>query len=97
METRRMTVILEHDQFVQFEGYCRDHGYKKSTLVARLIRDLLGADDHLLPAPVGLPPKCGVALNHIVLHLGGLNTGAGWWCIDCKAAPQPTPEEPCTE
>ena len=38
---RRVTVLLDDDEFALFEKYCDEQGHKKSTLVARLIRDLL--------------------------------------------------------
>jgi len=38
---RRVTVLLDDDEFTLLQKYCAEQGYKKSTLVARLIRDLL--------------------------------------------------------
>ena len=38
---RRVTVLLDDDEFALFEKYCDEQGHKKSTLVARLIRALL--------------------------------------------------------
>jgi len=38
---RKLTVLLSPEQFERFEEYCQEQGYKKSTLVARLIRELL--------------------------------------------------------
>jgi hypothetical protein len=38
---RKLTVLLPADDFVLFEEYCKDRGHKKSTLVAKLIRDHL--------------------------------------------------------
>jgi hypothetical protein len=38
---RRVTVLLNDDEFALFEKYCDEQGHKKSTLTARLIRDLL--------------------------------------------------------
>lgn len=37
----RISVLLTEDDFVLFQQYCDQHGHKKSTLVAKLIRDLL--------------------------------------------------------
>jgi hypothetical protein len=42
-ETERVTVILEAAEYARLCGYCQDHGYKKSTLIARIIRDYLDA------------------------------------------------------
>jgi metal-responsive CopG/Arc/MetJ family transcriptional regulator len=38
---RRLSVLLDDDEFASFEKYCDEQGHKKSTLVAKLIRDLL--------------------------------------------------------
>jgi hypothetical protein len=38
---RRLSVLLADDEFALFEKYCDEQGHKKSTLVAKLIRDLL--------------------------------------------------------
>ena len=37
----KVTVILGEDEFARFDAYCRERAYKKSTLVARLIRQFL--------------------------------------------------------
>jgi hypothetical protein len=36
---RKISVILPADFFVRFNAYCTDQGFKKSPLVARLIRE----------------------------------------------------------
>lgn len=38
---RRISVLLEEDEYLLFEAYCKEFGHKKSTLVSKLIRDLL--------------------------------------------------------
>jgi hypothetical protein len=40
----RITVLLSNEEFKHFTDYCREHGFKKSTLIARLIRELLDAE-----------------------------------------------------
>jgi metal-responsive CopG/Arc/MetJ family transcriptional regulator len=40
-ETVRIQVLIDSDIARRFESYCRDRGFKKSTLIARLIRDHL--------------------------------------------------------
>lgn len=40
-KSAKISVLLEQDEFDRFELYCRGKGFKKSTLVARLIRDFL--------------------------------------------------------
>ncbi len=39
----RLTVLLKPDEAERLEAYCQESGRKKSTLVARLIRDHLDA------------------------------------------------------
>ena len=43
-----ITVILPADDFKRFAAYCAATGHKKSTLVARLIRDHLNAERFML-------------------------------------------------
>jgi metal-responsive CopG/Arc/MetJ family transcriptional regulator len=38
---RKISVLLEQEAYERFDAYCRTRGYKKSTLAAKLIRDLL--------------------------------------------------------
>lgn len=40
-ETVRIQVLMPRDEADRFEAYCRDRGFKKSTLIARLIREHL--------------------------------------------------------
>ena len=37
----RISVLLDSAEFDRFDAYCQDKGFKKSTLIARLIRDHL--------------------------------------------------------
>lgn len=37
----KITVILPSEEFERFDSFCQDRGFKKSTLIARLIRDFL--------------------------------------------------------
>ena len=37
----RVQVLLPPDEAERFDDYCRDRGFKKSTLIARLIREHL--------------------------------------------------------
>lgn len=38
---KRVQVLLSDEEAERFDAYCRDHGFKKSTLIARLIREHL--------------------------------------------------------
>lgn len=40
----KISVLLVDKEFERFEAYCTERGYKKSTLVARLIREHLDAE-----------------------------------------------------
>jgi hypothetical protein len=40
-KTRKISVLLEQEDYERFDSYCRTRGYKKSTLASKLIRDLL--------------------------------------------------------
>jgi hypothetical protein len=42
MNTTRISVLLTQEEFDRFESYCESFGHKKSTLIARLIREHLG-------------------------------------------------------
>lgn len=49
-----MSVLLTEDELDRLERYCLELGYKKSTLIARLIRDHLNAEQ--FGAPGDVPP-----------------------------------------
>ena len=40
-ETLRVQVFLQTEEAERFERYCQERGYKKSTLIARLVREHL--------------------------------------------------------
>ena len=50
----KVTVLLDRDEFERFDAYCRRMGFKKSTLIARLIREHLNAAD---PGVQDKPPE----------------------------------------
>ncbi|MDD5309245.1 MAG: hypothetical protein PHU25_18175 [Deltaproteobacteria bacterium] len=39
----KITVLLDDDEFGRFDSYCESQGFKKSTLIVKLIRDHLAA------------------------------------------------------
>jgi hypothetical protein len=41
---RKVSVLLSEDEFAMFEHYCNERGHKKSTLIAKLIRDRLSEE-----------------------------------------------------
>ena len=42
----KITVLLSDEEFDRFDNYCRERGFKKSTLVARLIRQYLDLEGY---------------------------------------------------
>ena len=40
----KITVILLPEDFVRFEAYCKERGFKKSTLIARLVRNHMDSE-----------------------------------------------------
>ena len=40
-ELVRVQVLMSKPEAVRFDTYCREKGYKKSTLIARLVREYL--------------------------------------------------------
>lgn len=41
---RKVTVLLDEQEYGRYEAYCDKRGFKKSTLAARLIREHLDAE-----------------------------------------------------
>jgi hypothetical protein len=41
----RLTVLLKPDEAERLDAYCEESGHKKSTLIARLVRDHLDHED----------------------------------------------------
>ena len=42
----KITVLLSQEEFDRFDHYCRERGYKKSTLISRLIRQYLDLEGY---------------------------------------------------
>lgn len=40
-KNNKITVLLDDDEFERFDSYCDAQGFKKSTLIVKLIRDHL--------------------------------------------------------
>ena len=38
---RKITVLLEDTKFLEFDDFCSQNGFKKSTLINKLIRDFI--------------------------------------------------------
>jgi hypothetical protein len=58
----KITVLLDDAEFERFDNYCRERGFKKSTLIARLVRNFLDMEGYGLYAsgagsPRPMPPR----------------------------------------
>jgi hypothetical protein len=49
----KVTVLLPEREFARLDSYCNERGFKKSTLIARLVRDHL--DNEHFPGQEVLP------------------------------------------
>ncbi len=38
---KKITVLLEQEEFDEFDDFCRANGFKKSTLLVRLLKEFL--------------------------------------------------------
>jgi hypothetical protein len=52
----KITVIIEDEEFARFEAYCNRNGYKKSTLICRLIREHLDSEHFSVQRTFDLNP-----------------------------------------
>ena len=50
----RINVLLTEHEEGRFTAYCRERGFKKSTLIARLIREHLDGEGYASQAPLDL-------------------------------------------
>ena len=53
---KKVTVLLDSEEFERFQNYCEGRGFKKSTLIARLIREHLDTENFAMQAelPIGV-------------------------------------------
>ena len=42
-QRKKITVLLDPGEAERFEAYCQERGFKKSTLIARLVREHLNS------------------------------------------------------
>jgi hypothetical protein len=54
IKRKTISVILSPEEYRRFNSYCALSGYKKSTLVARLIRDRLDAEKFMMQSELPL-------------------------------------------
>lgn len=48
-QMNKITVLLPPEEFERFDRYCRERAYKKSTLIARLVRQYLDLEGFGVP------------------------------------------------
>lgn len=65
----KVSVLLEDLEFERFEAYCRERGHKKSTLIARLIREHLDAEAFYSPKQLRL--KLPIQASSVGTRSGG--------------------------
>ena len=53
----KVTVLLEQSEFDRFARYCQLRGHKKSTLIARLIREHLAAENFQVQKTLALETR----------------------------------------
>lgn len=53
-ERKKITVLLDPGEAERFERYCEERGFKKSTLIARLVREHLDSQGY---GPSKEPPS----------------------------------------
>lgn len=51
---KSINVILDPNEYRRFQKFCVERGYKKSTLVARLIRDYLDSEKFMMQSELPL-------------------------------------------
>lgn len=58
-DTVKVTVLLSEDEFARLDAYCKNRGYKKSSLLARLVREHMDREGYqvqmALPLPQSVP------------------------------------------
>lgn len=51
---RTISVLLTQEEFLRLDSYCKKSGHKKSTLIARLIREHLDKEHYSVQEPLSL-------------------------------------------
>lgn len=56
---KKITVLVDPEQFERFDAYCESRGYKKSTLICRLIREYLDEQQFHVQGELAFPNRRG--------------------------------------
>lgn len=51
---KKITVLLDQEEFDEFDQFCREHGFKKSTLLVRLLKEFLEREAMAKDGPMPL-------------------------------------------
>lgn len=51
---KKITVLLDQHEFEEFDRFCHDYGFKKSTLLVRLLREFLEREAMAKDGPMPL-------------------------------------------
>ena len=51
----KVSVVLPADEFERFDSYCAEKGFKKSTLIVRLIREHMNGEGYRTQRQLPLP------------------------------------------
>jgi hypothetical protein len=46
IKQRKISVLLDQNEYERFCAFCKDKGYKKSTLASRLIREFMDSQNY---------------------------------------------------
>lgn len=53
----RITLLMAASEYLRFEAYCESQGFKKSPLIARLVREHLDRENFYVQQPLDLEPQ----------------------------------------
>lgn len=67
----KVTVLLSSSEFARLDAYCDEHGFKKSTLIARLLREYLDAQQFPRQEVLPLDSGFSAAARHVRNGQGG--------------------------
>ena len=56
-EKKSITVLLDDAEDARFTAFCKEKGHKKSTLIARLIREHLDAEQFQMQGSLTFPRR----------------------------------------
>lgn len=64
---QKISVLLSGEDAQRFEAYCEEFGYKKSTLIARLVREFLSKENYPAQQSIYAGPERNNLMQEIAL------------------------------